>query len=357
MVRNYLRVFGAGLLLTVSIVCMVQFKQQHSAKETLREEGIRYYRMARYEDAADCFSLALKQQELFTEESDRDIYYYLADGEMKQEDYASAITYYEKLVQLKEESVDLYANMGICYEQLDKAEQAYSCFKQAVALEDSNGDIYSHLSQVCNKLGKTEECQEYAQKGYDCVKKQLSKNVTALLSGGQANSLTTGERRDLNQCGQLAYFSGNYQEAYQYYEILYQSGDSSAALYMGHCLAEAGEYERAMELLNAYKETDGDNPLADAKIVYCYMQLGQYEEALALVDEALNQEGQTLQQELLYEKGVALERKGEFDSAFDCFAQYVEQYPGEEKGKREYDFLVTRISDEKAAVAGVDNGN
>lgn len=357
MFRKCLRILGIVIVLVSCFWFMADFREQHSAKERLREAGIRYYRMARYEDAADCFSLALKQKELFTEHADKDIYYYLADGEMKQENYTSAITYYEKLLQLKEESVDLYANLGICYEKINKEEQAYTYFKKAIDCDDTNSDIYYYLCEVCLKLGQNEEGREYAQKGFACLQEQLSESVAAIISAGKVENPTSSQMKELNKCGQLSYLSGNYEEAYTYYNILYQSGEKKAALYMGHCLAEAGQYEQALELLQTYKEINGQNPLADAKIVYCYMQMEQYDEALALVDKALEEEGQTLSQELLYEKGVALERKGDFDGAFDCFAQYVEQYPGEEDGKREYDFLVTRISDEKAESAGVDNGN
>jgi tetratricopeptide (TPR) repeat protein len=198
---------------------------------------------------------------------------------------------------------------------------------------------------------------EYAKQGYQYVKGQMSTAVQELVANGTAQSVTTGQSKELNKCGQLAYLSGNYEEAYTYYSVLYSAGEDGAALYMGHCLAESGQYEQALELFDNYESKHGEQPLSVAKKAYCKMQLEQYAEALELIDKALAMDGQQLGKELLYEKGVALERTGDFDSAFDCFAEYVEQYPEDTQAQREYDFLVTRLSDEKAEAVGVDNGD
>ena len=87
------------------------------------------------------------------------------------------------------------------------------------------------------------------------------------------------------------------------------------------------------------------------------MQLERYEDALKLVDKALSVKGQKLKRELIFEKGVALEKTGSFDDAFDIFKSYIEDYPNDEEALDEYDFLTTRISDEKAEQANVSNGN
>lgn len=336
---------------------MVQFKNHHSAKETLREEGIRYYRMAKYADAADCFSLALKQQESFSGSVDKDIYFYLADGEMKQENYITAITYYEKLLELSENGVDLYANLGICYEEQEKYNQAYTYFNKAAECEEASSEVFYQLAEICLLVNRPEEAREAATSGYALLKKQISKPVQKALETGVLNSPTKGQLKELTKCAQLAYLSGDYDNAYSYYKILKETGNETADLYMGHCLAEAGNYDEALLLLQGYVEKHEGQQLATAKIAYCYMQQGRFQDALPLLEQALSGEETALLQELLYEKGVALEHVGDFDGAFDCFSDYISRYPKDEEGKREYDFLVTRISDEKAAAAGVDNGN
>lgn len=348
------------VIVALIILCgygMVQFKAHHSAKEVLREEGIRYYRMAKYGDAADCFSLALKQQESFSGDVDKDIYFYLADGEMKQENYTTAITYYEKLLELSENGVDLYANLGICYEQQEKYNQAYTYFNKAAKCKDASSEVFYQLAEICLLVNRQEEAKKAATSGYAILKKQISKPVQKVLETGVLENPSKGQLNELTKCAQLSYLSGDYDSAYSYYKILKETGNETADLYMGHCLAEAGKYEEALAMLLAYEKAHGEQMLSTAKIAYCYMQQGKYEEALPLIDKALTGNETALVQELLYEKGIALEHTGDFDGAFDCFADYISRYPEDEQGKREYDFLVTRISDEKAASAGVDNGN
>ena len=347
-------------ILVLVILCgygMVQFKTNHSAKEVLREEGIRYYRMAKYEDAVDCFSLALKQQESFSDDVDKDIYFYLADGEMKQENYTTAITYYEKLIELSENGVDLYANLGICYEQQEKYDQAYTYFNKASKCKGASSEVFYQLAEICLLVNRPEEAKKAATSGYKLLKKQISKPVQEAMKTGVFKDASKGQITELTQCAQLAYLSGDYENAYSYYKILKDTGNETADLYMGHCLAEAGRYDEALNLLLGYEQEHGEHLLATTKIAYCYMQQEKYEEALPLIDKALSGNETALVQELLYEKGIALEHTGDFDGAFDCFAEYSKDYPEDEQGKREYDFLVTRISDEKAASAGVDNGN
>lgn len=349
--------------IAISLICviclgfMIEFKQSHSAKETLREEGIRYYRMGKYDAATDSFTKALSQKEWFSDHMDQDIYFYLADGEMKQENYEEAITYYDKLLELGNKGVELYLNLGMCLEQTGHPKKAYKYYKKAVKADAQNSDIYYYLCSTSAKLGKTDECKQYAEKGFSYFKDQLSEGTKKIIETKDVSKVTSTQLKELKKCGQLSYLSGNYEDANAYYKLLDQAGETDAKLYIGHCLAEAGEFEKALESLNQYEEANGISAFSIAKKVYCYMELKQYKEALKLVDVAIGMEDQKSTQELLYEKGVALERTGDFDGAFDVFAKYIEEYPKDAKGKREYDFLVTRISDDKAKAAGVNNGN
>ncbi|MBQ4231684.1 MAG: tetratricopeptide repeat protein, partial [Lachnospiraceae bacterium] len=192
----------------VSIVFMVQFKNNHSAKERLREAGIRYYRMGWYDDADECFALALKQKEAFDDASDRDIYYYLADGEMKQKDYSSAIKYYEKLIEIGEDSKDLYGNLGICYHLQGKDDMCYDYLKKAAKAEDSDSSIIYTLMIACQNLGKFDEAKEYASKGYKLAKSTLSPDAKSMLKSSKGGTVTSKLAGELKEYGTFAYLNG-----------------------------------------------------------------------------------------------------------------------------------------------------
>jgi tetratricopeptide (TPR) repeat protein len=337
------------LLIVIAIICslsfMIHFKSTHSAKERLREAGIRYYRMGWYDDADECFSLALKQKEAFSLRSDKDIYYYLADGEMKRDNYANAIVYYDKLINLGEEGKDLYGNLGLCYHEIGKDKECYDSLKKAAAASDADTEIIYTLMVTCQNLGYFDEVQKYADEGYKLVKKTLSTESKELMTKDvkKSGKVSSKVLRELREYGTFAYLSGEYTVAYTCYDILMKQGHTDVTPYVACCLADKGEYEEALDMLLDYTASNETNALCDAKIVYCYMQLGKYKEALSLVDKAMSYEGQGALKELLYEKGVALEYTGDFNGAYECFREYVGKYPDDEKAKREYDFLLTRV--------------
>lgn len=352
---------GKILLIVVGLfVCifgMNQFRCNHSAKENLREAGIRYYRMEDYSNAVESFSLALEQKEPFTKDVDLDIYYYLANGEFRQKHYSNAITYYNKLIELGEKSAGLYTDLGISYMNLSKYEAAYRALKKAVSYGDSTIDVYYNVCQACIYTNRSLECVKYAKLGYPKIKKTMDSKVLHALETKEISSLSK-ERRDLlKKYGTMAYMSGDEEYAYTIYSLLNDGQDEEIPLYLGYCLAGKKDYKGAIAAITQYEQTHEATPLADAKLAYCFIQLGQYEEAKTWIEKALSYENQPMKQELLMEKGIVFERTGDFDAAFDCFSEYVKAYPSDPKGIREYDFLVTRISDEKAAVCGVDNGN
>ncbi|MCR4715666.1 MAG: tetratricopeptide repeat protein [Lachnospiraceae bacterium] len=330
------------LIVALSAVFMVQFKNSHSAKERLREAGIRYYRLGLYDDASECFALALRQREAFDTKYDRDIYFYLADAEMKQKDYSSAITYYEKLVGIGEKSKDLYGNLGICYHEQGKDELCYENLKLASSAEDADSTVIYTLMLTCENLGRFSEVEEYAKQGYRMMSSSLTKESKEAVKSND-KSLTTKVKTELKQYATFAYLNAKYDEAYQAFKLLFDSGEDDVAPYLASTIIEQGKYEEALNMLLSYLDKYETNALVDAKLVYCYMQLKRYEDALALIDQAMAYPSQGCQKELLYEKGVALEYTGDFDEAYSCFSEYVEKYSDDANAKRELDFLSSRI--------------
>ena len=337
------------ILIAVIVICslsfMIHFKTTHSAKERLREAGIRYYRMGWYEDADECFSLALKQKEAFSLKSDKDIYYYLADSEMKRGNYKNAIVYYDKLIKLGESGKDLYGNLGLCCHEAGRDKECYDNLKKAAKASDADAEIIYTLMVTCQNLGYFDEVKQYATEGYKLIKDSLSKETKEVMTSDISDSDKVSSKvlMELREYGTFAYLSGEYTVAYTCYDILMKQGASDVTPYVACCLADKGEYEEALNMLLDYTSSNDTNALCDAKIVYCYMQLGKYKEALLLVDKAMSYESQGAIKELLYEKGVALEYTGDFNGAYECFKEYISKYPDDEKARREYDFLSTRI--------------
>ena len=63
---------------------------------------------------------------------------------------------------------------------------------------------------------------------------------------------------------------------------------------------------------------------------------GDYQSALAAFQTGLGLSDYAFEQELRFNEIVAYEKMGDFITAKDKCAEYVEAYPGDEEGEREY---------------------
>ena len=72
------------------------------------------------------------------------------------------------------------------------------------------------------------------------------------------------------------------------------------------------------------------------------LEAGKYEDALSYIQTALASEDVEDEQNLRRNEILAYEYKGDFASAKEKMASYVEDYPEDETAAREYQFLQTR---------------
>lgn len=76
--------------------------------------------------------------------------------------YEEAIRLYSSALQIREHST-VASNMGSCYLELGKIEEALECFKRAVRADASNPNAYNNIAQLCIQTGKFAEAIPYAE--------------------------------------------------------------------------------------------------------------------------------------------------------------------------------------------------
>lgn len=79
------------------------------------------------------------------------------------------------------------------------------------------------------------------------------------------------------------------------------------------------------------------------KLAQCYVELSKYENAVILLEKAVETEKGKMQKELKRNLVAVYEKNQQFDKALQSAESYLETYPKDKKMKREYKFLKSRV--------------
>lgn len=138
-----------------------------------------------------------------------------------------------------------------------------------------------------------------------------------------------------------------YEEAVACFEEEIARDKNLGAAYRGLGLAkyELGEYEEAVEALeNASKNDTEKNATFYSLMADSYMQVDEYERALAYYSKAARKEDLTpeLKQENAFNEIAIYQELGEWDIVKEKAEAYVSEYPDDERMDKTMEFLETR---------------
>lgn len=159
---------------------------------------------------------------------------------------------------------------------------------------------------------------------------------------------------------------GNYAEAISLYEEIVSEKDSDSAreknerLYsrMGVAYCGLEDYVSAVDCFEKAASFSKESRLPKEELpaqIFAYNELGlsylkasEYEKALEAILTGLSLEPEEEQKKTLVKnKIVVLEYLSRFEEAFTECESYMEAYPEDEEMLKEYEFLKTRIKEEK----------
>jgi tetratricopeptide (TPR) repeat protein len=135
----------------------------------------------------------------------------------------------------------------------------------------------------------------------------------------------------------------DYEKAEKLYHKL-QRRDSDNALYYlleGQSCASSGDYEKAMEIFQKGWEKTKDTAFI-SEICEIYIEQKEYDKALDYARKVIGKGG-TASAELMYDMIIIYEKSQDYEAAYKAAKEYCEQYPEDEKGKRELNFLASRV--------------
>ncbi len=288
-------------------------------RELLRGMGIAYMGLTNYEQAIDCFELALQSGNGLVDAMDYDINYYLAAAYSKGNRAQEAEASYDAILSMRPNEKDAYFLRGNIRIGLGKYEEALGDFDKALALDETN---YDRLIQIYEIL----EANGYRDAGIFYLQTALDKG---------------GSKMKAYDKGRIYYYLGDYQTAYTTLEEARSGGDEGVYLYLGKAYEAAGDYNYAQGVYTSYL---GQNSSAQIynQLGLCNMQLGDYAKALEAFQSGLRVENNSLIQSLSLNEISAYEHLGDFGKARELMEAYLQKYPGDAEAQREYEFLQTR---------------
>ena len=137
------------------------------------------------------------------------------------------------------------------------------------------------------------------------------------------------------------YQMGDYEQADKVYDRLIQRDPGKTRNYLlkGSCLEDQDLPQDAVSCYEqGYKESGAPELLL--RICRVYIDEKDYDKALEYAEKGAKGDSR---QEFLFMKIVIQEEARDYEAAYEAASEYVSLYPEDEKGRKEYVFLSTRI--------------
>lgn len=275
----------AGLAITVSGCNLTSASKEKEID--YREQGIELMDAGKYSKAVEMFQTALDQSVGVISDLDIDICYYKAAAQYNAGDVDSAIDTYNSLINYDKKNADAYYYRGTVYLVQGDTDLAAADYDEAISLDTDNYELYSNIYENYKDAGDEDTGLAYLQKALE-----LSGDSTA----------------DNREKGYIYYLTGDNDQAVSLLTSAVSAGDEKAMLYLSEI----------------------------------YINEASYSDALDLVNQGLAIEDGQYTQEFLYAEATLYEYMGDFETAKEKMAAYIEAYPDDEAAVRENTFLSTR---------------
>ncbi len=143
--------------------------------------------------------------------------------------------------------------------------------------------------------------------------------------------------------GQCALDAGNTDTAMDYFSRAEAAGAPDGGYYAGLCLEARGDLAGAAQKYEARLREDSASVKDHIRLAVCSLEQKDGQKALQTVQEAMtlactDEERRQLQ----YMEAVSYEYMGDYDTAREKMAAYVQGHPDDSQAAREYEFLLSR---------------
>lgn len=331
--------------------------------------GLMQIQMGDYEDALDTFDKAILEKDVkMVKENNKKAYRGMGIAHFNMLDYDRALEYFNKALEISGASdlnADILAYKGSICEKLGLWREAVSAYDEILRTSDGNADIYTARAYAYLNVGGIQMSRDDYDKaisldpdnfniylGKYALMKQTNDEIGAAAVLAQAAALPVNTAEDRFQFAKVKYYQKD-PKAEELLEACAAEGSTLSYFYLGEIARENGEYENALTNYKAY--LDNNNFVNSAlynQMTVCSMEVGDYDGALGYIEKGLKVSTPEQAKTLRHNEVAVYEKRGDYEGAYEKAAEYLKDYPDDERMMREYEFLTTRIPESKRTGAG-----
>ena len=284
-------------------------------EEAYRQIGLNAMEEGDYEEAEEAFNNALDEARGLGA-NEVDICYYKAAAQFASGSLTGAIETYDALLEYDKKNADAWFLRGCVYLKNNESDKAKEDFDKAIQYA-SDDEMYLHIYNSLEGAGYTDEAEKYLAQALEKRAGRTARNYTVK--------------------GQIYLLKEDLPSAEEQLLKAVDKGDVEGNLYLAQVYQ--GKTEEAEACIGAYIEEYPESSVAYNEKGLKEMEQGNYDKALELFNQGLNQQKVTNAQELRSNQIAAYEYSGDYDSAKEAMESYLKDYPEDEAAKREYLFL------------------
>lgn len=297
---------------------------QENNKKAYRGIGIAYYNMLEYDKALEQFNRALEISG--SSEINADILAYKGSICEKLGLWKDAVSAYDEIIRTSAASADIYTARAYAYLNVGGIQMSRDDYDRAIEMDPNNFNIY---------LGK------YA------LMKQTNDEIGAAAVLAQAAALPVETADDRFQYAKVKYYLKD-PKAEELLKASAAEGSTLSYFYLGELSRENGDYAGALENYKAY--LDNNNFVNSAiynQMSVCSMEVGDYDGALEYIEKGMLVSTPEQAKTLRHNEVAVYEKRQDYEGAYEKAAEFLKDYPDDERMKREFEFLDTRVPEEK----------
>lgn len=295
--------------------------QGETAVLALRGEGLAFIGLARYEEAEKAFQEALEAADDKMPENQKDIRLHLASAQFRQDKYEDAISTCNEILDGETTDADAYFIRGASSLFLGNDSDARKDFDAAAAAAPEDYDLFLNIYECYVQISQSAVGNEYLER---------------------ALNITGEDAEHYYNRGRIYYYLGNYTEAESELLVPVDEKYEPAMYLMGQVYLALGDYARGAGIYQEIQSEFGESASCYNGLAQCSIAEGNYDMALSYIAQGLALEGNQGKQELYFNEIVAYEKKLDFATAKTKAEEYVNRYPSDEAGQKEWEFLSTR---------------
>ena len=294
--------------------------QNRETVAAYRGKGIACMGLGDYDKAAEAFEGALSLTDEKMPNTKKDILYYMASALYKAENYDTTIDTCNRILELAQEG-DAYYLRGACHMKQKEYDLAKLDFDNAAAYSPNDYELFLNIYGCYLDQKRSADGDVYLEK---------------------ALTIEDSSAEGSYQKARIYFYLEDYDKARSLLDPLVEKKNQSAMELMGRIYLAIEDMAHARKTYQELIEGFGETAESYNGLVLCDLKEGNYDSALDNITKGMKAPGDEGRQELMYNAIVVWEYQGDFAKAREKAQEYVNAYPADERGMREYTFLSTR---------------